>query len=114
MFEKIGSVEIALGFIDGDHTYEQARKDFESLLPLIVENGYIILHDTHPPDASYLDPNRCGTVYKLRQEIEECKNLDTITLPRGTAMGVGLTIVRKMPSQMEYFQSSCAKEHCTK
>ena len=32
-------------FIDGDHTYEQAKKDFNNYAPLLSENGVIIFHD---------------------------------------------------------------------
>jgi hypothetical protein len=103
---KLPLTPLALGFIDGDHNYEQVQKDFYNLLPHIVDDGYILLHDTYPPSAEYVDENRCGTVYKLRQEIEQqTKQLDVLTLPRGTAMGVGLTIVRKKPSmtKRDYF-----------
>jgi len=103
MFKELNILPIALGFIDGDHIYEQVKKDFENLVPLVVDNGYILLHDTYPPDESYVDENRCGTVYKLRQEIEKDPRFDCITLSRGCAMGVGLTIVRKKPAVREYF-----------
>jgi hypothetical protein len=94
---------IALGFIDGDHNYEQVKKDFYNLLPLLVDDGYIFLHDTYPPSEDYVNENRCGTVYKLRQEIEKDNSLDCITLPRGTAMSVGITIVRKKPINRPYY-----------
>ena len=32
-------------FIDGDHGYEAAKHDFESLLPLVKEGGIIAFHD---------------------------------------------------------------------
>ena len=32
-------------FIDGDHTYEGVRKDFEMYKPLIRNGGYIAFHD---------------------------------------------------------------------
>ncbi len=103
LFNAIEITPIAIAFIDGDHNYEQVRKDFDNIAPYIVTNGYIILHDTYPPTEDYIDENRCGTVYKLRQEIEEDKRFDCITLPIGTAMGVGITIVRKKPKDRYYF-----------
>jgi len=99
------STPLALAFIDGDHNYEQARMDFDNTLPHIVDHGYVLLHDTYPPDDSYLHENACGGVYRLRQEIELDKRLDCITLPKGTAMGVGLTIVRKKPTDRDYFNA---------
>lgn len=94
---------LAISFIDGDHNYAQAKKDFENLFQRTVDNGYICLHDTYPPDPSYLPDNRCGDVYKLRQELEKDPRVDGITLPTGTAMGVGFTIVRKKPLTSEFY-----------
>jgi cephalosporin hydroxylase len=40
-------------FIDGNHTYEGVRADFELYAPLVGPGGVIALHDIvkHPPDA---------------------------------------------------------------
>lgn len=105
LFLAMKPMNVALSFIDGDHNYAQAKKDFDNLLGRTVENGYICLHDTYPPDESYLPDNRCGDVYRLRQEIEKDPRLDSITLPTGTAMGVGFTIVRKKPAKLEVFNA---------
>lgn len=94
---------LALSFIDGDHLYPQARKDFFNMAERTVENGYIILHDTHPPEPDFLREERCGDVYKLRQEIEINPRFDCITLPQGCAINVGLTIVRKKPAKAPYY-----------
>jgi hypothetical protein len=42
--------EIDLLFIDGDHTYEGVKKDYEMYSPLVKEGGIIIFHDIlfHP------------------------------------------------------------------
>ena len=45
-FKKVDIPPIALAFIDGDHTYEQAKKDFWNTFDKVVEDGYIFLHDT--------------------------------------------------------------------
>jgi len=37
---------IGLIFIDGYHSYEAVRKDFENWFPKIVNNGWIAFHDT--------------------------------------------------------------------
>lgn len=103
LFKNANPTNIALSFIDGDHNYDQAKKDFDNLFERTVDNGYICLHDTYPPDPSYLPDNRCGDVYRLRQELEKNPRINTITLPRGTAMGVGFTICRKKPAKLEYY-----------
>jgi predicted O-methyltransferase YrrM len=35
-------------FIDGDHTYEGVRRDFEMYSPLVREGGIIAFHDIVP------------------------------------------------------------------
>lgn len=32
-------------FIDGDHSYQGVKNDYENSLPLLNENGYVIFHD---------------------------------------------------------------------
>lgn len=105
LFKDIDILPLALSFIDGDHNYVQAKKDFENCLSRTVENGYVLLHDTYPPSPEYLCPDsKCGDVYRLRQEIDRDPRVDAITLPVGTAMGVGITICRKKPAQLPEYQ----------
>lgn len=103
MFLEKKILPIALGFIDGDHNYAQAKKDFDNLMMLVVDNGYVCLHDTYPPSEDFIDENHCGDVFKLRQEIEKDERYDCITLTKGTAMGVGITIVRKKPKDRKFY-----------
>lgn len=103
LFKKFDIPELAISFIDGDHNYEQVKKDFENVAQHTVDNGFIVLHDTYPPSEDYVHENACGTVYKLRQDIEKDARYDCLTLVRGTAMSVGMTIVRKKPAVLTYF-----------
>jgi hypothetical protein len=43
-------IKIDLLFIDGDHSYEGVREDFDLYSKILSDNGVIILHDT---DSSY-------------------------------------------------------------
>jgi hypothetical protein len=86
--------KISLAFIDGDHKYEQVSKDYYNTLDNMEKGGYIFLHDTCPPDNTWTTENKCGTVYKLRQEIEENSRIHSFTFKENTAFGVGLTMVR--------------------
>jgi len=93
----IGYPRLALAFIDGDHEYEQVRKDYWNTEKYIVKGGYIFLHDTMPPDDSWKVPEKCGTVYKLREELESDYRCDfeIFTFDK-SAFDVGLTIIRKI------------------
>lgn len=106
LFEKyLGGAALAFTFVDGDHCYAQAKKDFDNAMALTVDNGYVVLHDTYPPNENYLSPDSaCGDVYKLRQEIEKDERYDSLTMTHGVAMDVGMTIVRKKPIVRPYFQ----------
>lgn len=84
----------ALVFIDGDHVYEQVRKDFVNALSVLSKDGYIFMHDTAPPNEEWIGETRCGTVYKLRRDIERDNDFNIFTFPR-SAWDVGLSIVRR-------------------
>jgi hypothetical protein len=86
--------KMALIFIDGDHMYEQVKKDFENSLKVLHPNGFIFMHDTSPKDETWLTPSTCGTVYKLRREIEANPDFELFTFHR-TAWEVGLSMIRR-------------------
>jgi predicted O-methyltransferase YrrM len=47
---ELGSKKVAALFIDGDHSYEGVKKDFEMYGPLVKDGGIIVFHDVvlHP------------------------------------------------------------------
>lgn len=96
-FNKETLTPLALAFIDGDHNYEVVTYDFEKVEENMGIGGYIFLHDTLPPDDSWKVPEKCGTVYKLREDLEaDVRNgepIEVFTFPR-SAFDVGLTMVR--------------------
>ena len=58
-------------FIDGDHSYEQAKRDFENALRLLRPAGIVFMHDTWPRDESDATEEFCGGVWKLAEELSE-------------------------------------------
>ena len=48
----LGVREIDFLFIDGDHTYEGVKRDFEMYSPLVKKGGIVAFHDivSHPPE----------------------------------------------------------------
>ncbi len=77
-------------FIDADHEFYQARKDFFSAIEVLNDDGVIFLHDTYPPSVEYAVPGYCGDVYKLYQELQS-SGYEIINLP----LYNGLAILRK-------------------
>lgn len=55
---------VDLLFIDGDHTYEGARRDFEDYSPYVSEGGVIAFHDIRPGPAKDV-----GGVPRLWEEL---------------------------------------------
>lgn len=45
LLERLKERKIDVLFIDGDHTYEGVKKDFEMYEPLVAKGGIIIFHD---------------------------------------------------------------------
>jgi SAM-dependent methyltransferase len=56
-------------FIDGDHTYAQAKKDFLNAAAVLKNGGVIVFHDTNPIDETWTNPYQNGTVYKVIMDI---------------------------------------------
>ena len=61
--------ELDFLFIDGDHTYEGVRKDFEMYGKLVVKGGVIAFHDIVPGP-----PESVGGVPKFWNEIKHSFN----------------------------------------
>jgi hypothetical protein len=84
-----------LVFIDADHSHKGSLSDFISVLPLVNDNGIILLHDTYPPNEEFSKPGFCSDCYKTAECIRNdyYNELEVATLP----FYYGITIVRKMP-----------------
>lgn len=94
-FDSLDSDErFDLIFIDADHSHEQSLKDFLNSQKFLIEDGFIILHDTYPINDSYLDPSICNDSYKTAHYIKQnlSDSFESITLP----FHPGLTIVKKI------------------
>lgn len=92
-FSKINSLytptEFDLIFIDGLHTAEQVKKDFENALKVLSPNGFIVLHDCNPLKEEHTIVPRPtptghwnGDVYKFAIGIDKAHAL-TVDLDNG-------------------------------
>ncbi|MEM2742136.1 MAG: class I SAM-dependent methyltransferase [Nitrososphaeria archaeon] len=63
--EILGDAQLDFLFIDGDHTYEGVKKDFEMYGPLVRKGGIMAFHDIVPGH-----PEHVGGVPKFWSEIK--------------------------------------------
>lgn len=81
--------------IDGLHTYEAVKHDFENWLPKVnKEEGVILIHDVCEKKDDF-------GVYKLWEELKE--KCTTITLPHSHGLGV-IFLGLKRPIYSEFYQ----------
>jgi hypothetical protein len=81
-------IKIDLLFIDGDHTYEGVKTDFQLYSQILSENGIIIIHDTDPSYEETLivsedakkDHYRFDGPSKLVQELQKNQDWNLINL----------------------------------
>lgn len=88
--------EIGLVFIDGRHTAEQSRYDYEAFDPLLAPRGLIVLHDSMVirDDKVYGPENAYKmTVKNFVDQLKDDRSVQVFDLPFGAT---GLTLVRKL------------------
>ena len=66
-------------FIDGDHSYEGVKLDYENCLPILNDGGYIVLHD--------INSGGCPGVVRLWNEI---KNENSLEFIKSNSCGIGI------------------------
>jgi predicted O-methyltransferase YrrM len=65
-------------FIDGDHSYEGVRRDFELYQDLLSPRGYIVFHDIDPEHV--FRDGAGGQVYKFWQDISYGSKTNIVTI----------------------------------
>ncbi len=76
-------------FIDGDHTYEGVKADFEMYSPLVRPGGFVALHDicVHPPEMG------CHVDKFWRELQQKYKTLEMIENPNQGGFGIGVVFL---------------------
>jgi predicted O-methyltransferase YrrM len=95
-FEKLKMIlkgtPIDFLFIDGDHSYEGVKKDFEMYSPLVVPGGMITLHDVTPSGL----PQFTGGVPAFWKEIKnKYQYKEFIRDEKQTGFGIGCLFLNK-------------------
>ncbi|HEY8266495.1 MAG TPA: class I SAM-dependent methyltransferase [Steroidobacteraceae bacterium] len=91
--------EIGLVFIDGRHTEEQVRFDYESFAGLLAPRGFVLFHDSMVvrDDKVYGAENAYPvTVKHFVDRLKEDRSLQLLDLPFGAT---GLTVLRKLDGE---------------
>jgi predicted O-methyltransferase YrrM len=74
-------------FIDGDHSYEGVKKDFEMYSPLVRKDGIIAFHD--------IVPSGYPTVYKFWNQVKEkYEYLEIVKDRNQNCYGIGIIFIK--------------------
>jgi hypothetical protein len=93
-FFKNNTRQFDVIFIDGLHTYEQARKDVTNAIKCLKEKGWIALHDMLPRDWTehhipiVTRDMWCGDVWKVAFELSQTEGIDFKVLKIDCGVGV--------------------------
>ncbi len=104
----LGYQSFDMAFIDGDHTFEQALKDFIQLERLAGPSSVVFIHDCLPVNPVVAEKQRktmfwCGDVWKVLPCLKKIRpDLNIITFPAtpaGLAMVTGLNPASRVLEQ---------------
>jgi hypothetical protein len=98
-FEK-GSIDLL--HIDGYHTYEAVKHDFETWKEAVSERGVVIFHDVNV----FNEEQKFG-VWRFWKEI--CNDYPNFTFPVGPGLGI-LGTGKNIPDQLKYLFSATPEE----
>lgn len=98
-FRRVGELldgrKLDLLLIDGDHTYDGVKADFERYRELCGERGVIALHDIVPDHAAHgVDTDhRSGEVYRFWRELRaEHPHREFVEDPEQNGFGLGVLL----------------------
>jgi len=85
-------------FIDGDHSYEGVKKDFEMYRPLLAKDGVIAFHDITPGPK-----DKVGGVPEFWNEIKsKYDHFQIVENIRGGGYGIGILVNSENNSKTRY------------
>lgn len=63
-FFELNTSFFDLIFVDGDHSFEQSKRDIMHAFLVLNPKGRIVCHDVLPKDQEHTNPYLCGEVYR--------------------------------------------------
>ncbi|MEA5474110.1 class I SAM-dependent methyltransferase [Synechococcus sp. CCY9201] len=93
---EFSRMAIDLLFIDGLHTEEQCRLEFESFLPRLTPGAIALFHDSHSQVISEIygkEKSYAHTTWRYIEELRGRRDLQVFDLP----IAQGVTLVQRTP-----------------
>ena len=87
----LGSNEIDLLFIDGDHSIDGCKSDFELYAPRVAVGGYVIFHDIFPKYCAHEGPRFVLDNFIINAP-EKYQFIEVITTPAN----FGIAVIKKI------------------
>jgi hypothetical protein len=81
-FERYDGPRPDIVLVDGDHGYDQARRDTLNALEILADGGLLFMHDTWPVFRAATDRMICGGVYRVIEELHADERLEVATIRR--------------------------------
>lgn len=78
-----------VAFVDADHDYESAVRDYDFAAEVVGPGGLVLLHDMVPPSESYTARHLCSDSYRLWVQLVAVFPANVVTLDED----FGLTVV---------------------
>ena len=97
LVQELGGNLLDVLFIDGDHSYDGVRADFEQYAPLVRSGGIVALHDINPDFGTRDDvktPSISGDVPRYWSELKKHhRTEELIADPAQDGFGIGVVYV---------------------
>ncbi len=107
-------------FIDGDHTYDGVKRDFEMYKSLVREGGVVAFHDIVPPSPNGPRPRnrdalQGGEVSEFWAELRSSNEVSEFVEDWDSGrFGIGMIKVERTKVQFEQAPTSCAESHVSR
>ncbi len=97
-FESYDGPRPDIVLVDGDHAYEQARRDAHNALEILADEGVLFMHDTWPVFRAATERLICGGVHRVIEELHADERLEVATIRRWPGLSM---VTRRGPALMD-------------